>query len=91
MPWSNDPYQEMFADVIRALHRKAKGRENLIQWLEEHEPFLAIEIAKAQETISSMYKNRERVTLEEFGDFIKKHYWENFKEGIKRYDKRKEG
>jgi hypothetical protein len=88
MTWPNDPYHGMFTDVVRALSRKAKGKEGFVAWLEERETFIAMEIAKAQDTIASMYKDRERITLDEFGDFIKKHYWENFKEGIRRYDQR---
>ena len=88
MGWSNDPYQEMFSDVLRALSRKSKSRPGLYRWMVEHEPFLIMGIEEAQAKIATMYKGKGAVTLEEFGDFIKIHFWNKFKEGIARYDKR---
>lgn len=86
----SNPHQEMFADVVRALTKQvSRKRPSFWTWLEDNEPFLALEILNAQGEIAMMYKNREHVDIKEFGDYISKHYWNNFKEGMKRYDKRK--
>lgn len=85
----SDPYCGMFQDVMKALLKKVGKRTNLMPWLAEHETFLRDKIDKGQEMISEAYKDRENITLEEFGHIIKNNFWDQIKEGIKRYDANK--
>lgn len=85
----SDPYCGMFQDVMKALVKKVGKRTDLISWLAEHETFLSDKIYQGQEMISEAYKNKENITLEEFGHIIKKNFWDQIKEGIKKYDANK--